>query len=247
MNENIIDYGNWTVPSGWNELTLKQFQDIEQYYSDKEKKVDVREVLHLLTDHSIDEIGQLPIEFVNKLLERLIWLQEAPKWDDPTNKVEIDGEQYIVNTKEKLKTGEYIAVDTVLKSDKNNYAAILAILCRKEGEIFDSKFENEILQSRIELWEKQPITKKFENEILQSRIELWEKQPITKIMPIMNFFLQCFLILRAPSQMSMEIQEAINLIRKDIETSVKNGEHSKHFMKSVMKKLKKLEKCTKSI
>lgn len=226
MNENIIDYGNWTVPSGWNELTLKQFQDIEQYYSDKENKVDVREVLHLLTDHSIDEIGQLPIEFVNKLLERLIWLQEAPKWDDPTNKVEIDGEQYIVNTKEKLKTGEYIAVDTVLKSDKNNYAAILAILCRKEGEIFDSKFENEILQSRI---------------------ELWEKQPITKIMPIMNFFLQCFLILRAPSQMSMEIQEAINLIRKDIETSVKNGEHSKHFMKSVMKKLKKLEKCTKSI
>ena len=226
MNENIIDYGNWTVPSGWNELTLKQFQDIEQYYSGKEKKVDVREVLHLLTDHSIDEIGQLPIEFVNKLLERLIWLQEAPKWDDPTNKVEIDGEQYVVNVKEKLKTGEYIAVDTVLKSDKNNYAAILAILCRKEGEIFDSKFENEILQSRI---------------------ELWEKQPITKIMPIMNFFLQCFLILRAPSQMSMEIQEAINLIRKDIETSVKNGEHSKHFMKSVMKKLKKLEKSIKSI
>ena len=226
MNENIIDYGNWTVPSGWNELTLKQFQDIEQYYSDKENKVDVREVLHLLTDHSIDEIGQLPIEFVNKLLERLIWLQEAPKWDDPTNKAEIDGEQYVVNVKEKLKTGEYIAVDTVLKSDKNNYAAILAILCRKEGEIFDSKFENEILQSRI---------------------ELWEKQPITKIMPIMNFFLQCFLILRAPSQMSMEIQEAINLIRKDIETSVKNGEHSKHFMKSVMKKLKKLEKSIKSI
>ena len=221
-----IDFGSVTVPESWNELTLKQFQDIEQYYSDKENKVDVREVLHLLTDHSIDEIGQLPIEFVNKLLERLIWLQEAPKWDDPTNKVEIDGEQYIVNTKEKLKTGEYIAVDTVLKSDKNNYAAILAILCRKEGEIFDSKFENEILQSRI---------------------ELWEKQPITKIMPIMNFFLQCFLILRAPSQMSMEIQEAISHIRKDIETSVKNGEHSKHFMKSVMKKLKKLEKCTKSI
>lgn len=221
-----IDYGNWTVPESWNELTLKMFSDIEQYYSDKEKKVDVREVLHLLTDHSIDEIGQLPIEFVNKLLERLIWLQEAPKWDDPTNKVEIDGEQYVVNVKEKLKTGEYIAVDTVLKSDKNNYAAILAILCRKEGEIFDSKFENEILQSRI---------------------ELWEKQPITKIMPIMNFFLQCFLILRAPSQMSMEIQEAISHIRKDIETSVKNGEHSKHFMKSVMKKLKKLEKCTKSI
>lgn len=224
--KDVIDYGSWHCPSSWNELTLKQFQDIEQYYSDKEKKVDVREVLHLLTDHSIDEIGQLPIEFVNKLLERLIWLQEAPKWDDPTNKVEIDGEQYIVNVKEKLKTGEYIAVDTVIKSDKNNYAAILAILCRKEGEIFDSKFENEILQSRI---------------------ELWEKQPITKIMPIMNFFLQCFLISRAPSQMSMEIQEAINLIRKDTETSVKNGEHSKHFMKSVMKKLKKLEKSIKSI
>ena len=226
MNENIIDYGNWNVPSSWNELTLKQFQDIEQYYSDKEKKVDVREVLHLLTDHSIDEIGQLPIEFVNKLLERLIWLQEAPKWDDPTNKVEIDGEQYIVNVKEKLKTGEYIAVDTVLKSDKNNYAAILAILCRKEGEIFDSKFENEVLGDRI---------------------QMWEKVGVTKVMPIISFFFELWLVSQKNTQLYSMVEEAISLTRQDIESSHKDGALSKRSMKSAMKKLKKLEKSIKSI
>ena len=43
-NENVIDFGKWTTPKSWDELTLKQFQEIEKYYSDKDKKFDVREV-----------------------------------------------------------------------------------------------------------------------------------------------------------------------------------------------------------
>ena len=224
MNENIIDYGSWYCPSSWNELTLKQFQDIEQYYSDKEKKVDVREVLHLLTDHSIDEIGQLPIEFVNKLLERLIWLQEAPKWDDPTNKVEIDGEIYQVNFQEKLKFGEYAAVSMAIKGDKHNYAAMMAILCRKEGEKYDLKFENETLPSRI---------------------QFWENQPITKVMPIVSFFLTLWLMLRVPTQLYSEVEEELNNIQQLIENSEKLGRIKKLSMKWQMKKLRKSLKSMK--
>ena len=160
-NENVIDLGKWTTPKSWDELTLKQFQAIEEYYSDKDKNFDVREVLELFTDHSKEEISQLPIDFVDKLLNELTWLHESPKWGEPTNKIELDGEKYQVNVQEKLKTGEYIAVDTVLKSDKHNYAAIMAILCRKEGELFDSKFENEILDGRIKLFEQQPMVHIF--------------------------------------------------------------------------------------
>ena len=29
-NENVIDFGSWTVPTSWDELTLKQFQEIEK-------------------------------------------------------------------------------------------------------------------------------------------------------------------------------------------------------------------------
>lgn len=69
-----IDYGKWTIPNGWNELTLKQYQEIERYYSNKDKKFDVRDVLELFTDHSRDDIDQLPIEFVERILGNLNWL-----------------------------------------------------------------------------------------------------------------------------------------------------------------------------
>lgn len=225
-NENVIDLGKWTTPKSWDELTLKQFQEIEKYYSDKDKKFDVREVLELFTDHSKEEISQLPIDFVDKLLNELTWLHESPKWDEPTNNIELDGEKYIVNVQEKLKTGEYIAVDTVLKSDKHNYAAILAILCRKEGELFDSKFENEVLGDRI---------------------KMWEKVGVTKVMPIVSFFFELWLVSQKSSQLYSMVEEAISLTRKDIENSHKDGALSKRSMKSAMKKLKKLEQSIKSI
>lgn len=225
-NENVIDLGKWTTPKSWDELTLKQFQAIEEYYSDKEKKFDVREVLELFTDHSKEEISQLPIDFVDKLLNELTWLHESPKWGEPTNKIELDGEKYQVNVQEKLKTGEYIAVDTVLKSDKHNYAAIMAILCRKEGELFDSKFENEVLGDRI---------------------QMWEKVGVTKVMPIISFFFELWLVSQKNTQLYSMVEEAISLTRQDIENSHKDGALSKRSMKSAMKKLKKLEKSIKSI
>ena len=41
--------------------------------------------------------------------------------------------------------------------------------------------------------------------------------------------------------------EAIDLMRRDIENSVESGELSKRSMKSVMRKLRKLEKSINSI
>ena len=221
-----IDYGKWTVAKSWNELSLKQFQEIEKYYSEKDKKFDVRDVLELFTDHSRDEIDQLPIEFVERILGSLNWLYESPDWGEPKNYTEINGEKYIVNIQDKLKVGEFVAVDTAMKADRHNYAAILAILCRKEGELYDSKFENEVLTNRI---------------------EMWENVPVTKVMPIISFFMQCFMILQMPSQLSLEVREAINHTRNNIETLHQDGDLTKRSMKSAMKKLKKLEKSISSI
>ena len=224
--EDVIDLGKWTTPRSWDELTLKQFQEIERYYSDKDKKFDVREVLELFTDHSKDEIGQLPIEFVDKLLNELIWLKDTPKWDNPTNKVEINGEIYQVNTQEKLKTGEYIAVDTIIRSDKYDYASILAVLCRKKDEIFDLKFENEELEKRI---------------------KMWEEVPVVKVMPIVNFFFECWLASQKNTQLYSMVEELISLTRSNLENSHKDGVLSKRSMKSLERKLRKLEKSIKSI
>lgn len=227
MNEkNLIDYGKYIIPKSWDELTLKTFSKIEEYYSDKDKNVDIRDVLSILCNKTQDEINALPSEFTEKILENLAWLGDKPRDYKPSNKVEINGEIYQVNTQNKLKTGEYIAVDTILKNDKHNYAAIMAILCRKEGEKYDSYYENEVLPSRI---------------------EMWEGVSVMKVLPIISFFLTCWVTLNLNSQLYGKVEEAINLTQKRIETLRKNGEISKLSTILLKRKLKKLRKSMKSI
>ena len=223
------DFGEWKVPQSWDDLTLGKFQELERLYDgddDKERKFDVRDVLDLMTDRTKDEINQLPIEFTDMLLRKMYWLHEQPDFGKPSNKVTIDGVQYTVHNENEMKFGEYVALDTALKGDKHNYAAMLAILCRKEGEIFDAKFENEILPSRI---------------------EFWKNVSVMKVMPIVSFFLELSSMSLQVSQLSLEIQEGINHILKHIETSKQNGVFSALYTKWQVRKLKKLQKSIKNI
>ena len=222
------DFGEWKVPSSWDDLTLGKFQELERLYDgdEKERKFDVRDVLDLMTDRTKDEINELPIEFTDMLLRKMYWLHEQPDFGKPSNKVIIDGVQYTVHNENEMKFGEYVALDTALKGDKHNYAAMLAILCRKEGEIFDAKFENEILPSRI---------------------EFWKNVSVMKVMPIVSFFLELSSMSLQVSQLSSEIQEGINHILKHIETSKRNGVFSALYTKWQVRKLKKLQKSIKNI
>ena len=221
------DFGEWKVPQSWDDLTLGKFQELERLYDgDEERKFDVRDVLDLMTDRTKDEINELPIEFTDSLLRKMYWLHEQPDFGKPSNKVIIDGVQYTVHNENEMKFGEYVALDTAMKGDKHNYAAMLAILCRKEGEIFDAKFENEILPSRI---------------------EFWKNVSVMKVMPIVSFFLELSSMSLQVSQLSSEIQEGINHILKHIETSKRNGVFSALYTKWQVRKLKKLQKSIKNI
>ena len=222
------DFGEWKVPQSWDDLTLGKFQELEKLYDgdENERKFDVRDVLDLMTDRTKDEINELPIEFTDSLLRKMYWLHEQPDFGKPSNKVIIDGVQYTVHNENEMKFGEYVALDTALKGDKHNYAAMLAILCRKEGEIFDAKFENEILPSRI---------------------EFWKNVSVMKVMPIVSSFLELSSMSLQVSQLSLEIQEGINHILKHIETSKQNGVFSALYTKWQVRKLKKLQKSIKNI
>ena len=223
------DFGESKVPQSWDDLTLGKFQELERFYDgdeENERKFDVRDVLDLMTDRTKDEINELPIEFTDKLLRKMYWLHEQPQFGKPSNKITVDGVQYTVHNEQEMKFGEYVALDTALKGDKHNYAAMLAILCRKEGEIFDSKFENETLPSRI---------------------EFWKNVSVMKVMPIVSFFLELSSMSLQVSQLSLEIQEGINHILKHIETSKQNGVFSALFTKWQTRKLRKLQKSIKNI
>lgn len=219
----IIDLGVWNLPKSWDDVTLAKFSNLQRIKGEGEAQI--YDLLQALCDKTKDEVMQLPIEFVEKMLNRMDFIYTTPKIAAPTNKIEIDGQVYQVNYLEKLKAGEYISFDTVIKSDQYNYAAMLAILCRKPDEIYDSKFEAE----------------KFED-----REKMFGNQPITKILPIINFFLNLYMVSKMPSHLYSQVEEAINLTRQDIENSPNLGRSRKFFLKWRMKKLQKLLKSSRN-
>lgn len=221
--KDIIDLGNITVPTKWEEVTLKQFSEIERYYDGKDKDFDVREVLHIFCGRSIDEINSMPIDFVNLIMDKLMFLQERPKDCEPSNRIKIKGEVYQINVMEKLKTGEYVAIDTILKNDRHNYATLLAVLCRKEGEIYDSKFEAEVLDGRI---------------------KMFEGIAVTDVFPIISFFLSLWVVLETHSHLYSEVEEGINHIVNQLETSPRIGVFRRLLWTWRMTRLKRLLKST---
>ena len=218
MIENNIDLGEWKVPESWDEITLKQFEDIERYYSDEEKEFDVREVLHILCNKTVDEVNALPMQFTEKILEKLSFVQEKMPAVEPTNKIVIDNVKYQINYMEKLKTGEFVATDGIIHSDKFNYAAILAVLCRKPNEVYDSKFEAEMLDARI---------------------KMFEQQPITKVKAVVDFFINCYIVSETVSQLYSKVEDELNRIQQNIDSSPKIGAFRKRYLKWRMKKLRK--------
>lgn len=225
-NEEIIkDFGSWNVPTKWEDISLKLYQEIERYYEGKDEKFDVRDVLNILTGKGEDEINALPAEFLDTILTHLIFLTTTPEVGEPTNKIVIDGEEYSINIMEKLKLGEYVAIDNVIKADKHDYASILAILCRKKDEIYDSKFEAEVFDKRK---------------------EMYEKQPVMNILPIISFFLDLYIMSERFSHLYSLVEEGINLIQQNIKNSEKIGVFKKLSLNSQMKKLKKSLKSIKS-
>ena len=218
--DNVIDFGSINLPTKWEELSLKQFQEIEKYYSEHEGEFKITDIIHIMCGKSVDEINAMPLEFLDIICDKLSFMTTPMENAVPTKEVEVNGEKYVIHTEEQLKVGEYVAADTILKNDSHNYAALMAILCRKEGEVYDSKFENEEMMKRV---------------------EMWEKVPVMKVMGIISFFLTCYTLSVTPTLLSSEVEEEINRIRKRIEISVQNGETSRRSMKSAMKKLDRLQ------
>ena len=219
-----IEYGEIHVPTSWDELTLKKYQEIERYYDDKEKQFDVRDIIHILIDKDMDFINSLPMEFLEIIYNKAAFLMEEPPEVEKTNRIVIDGEEYVINVMEKLKLGEYVAADMVIKNDRHDYASILAILCRKKGEVFDSKFEAELFEERK---------------------KMFEQQPVLRIFGITAFFLDLYTLSEIPSQLCMKVDEGLSHIANQLKNSTKIGGFKKLYMTWRIRKLRKSLKSIK--
>lgn len=218
VDENIIDFGSWNVPTDWTQVSLKTYQELERYYANTEKQFDLREVLHIFTNRTIDEINEMPMEFIDKIMEEMSFLTEKFKEQEPSNKIEIDGVTYMVNTFERMKTGEYVALDMALKNDKYDYSSMLAIICRKEGEKYDSRYESEEFEKRK---------------------AMFEGVSIVKIMPIVNFFLRLWFVRSRHSQLFSVVEEGLDHIQQSINSSQEIGVFRRLYLNWRMRNLRK--------
>lgn len=208
-------------PLSWDEITLKQYQDIETLY-DKNENTSLLDILGIISDKTAKELKTLPFDvFEETIMPQLAFLNEKPEEKEPTNKIVIKGETYFVNFMEKMKTGEFIDSQMVLQNDKHNYSMLLAILCRKEGEIYDDDFIANVLNDRV---------------------KMYEQQPITNILPIVAFFLQLWTQLNLPSLLSFKIEETIDLTLQDLQDLEKNGHGKALYTMYAKRKLRKLKK-----
>jgi len=225
-----IDFQEWNVPTSWKQMNLRQYQDIQRLYSNKDEegkpKVDIRDILAIAANKSRDEVNELPLVFLEALLEKLSFLQEQPTFGKPRNYVTIGGKTYSINTFERMKTGEYISLDNILKNDKYDYSSVLAVLCRRDGERYDSKFEAE----------------KFDE-----RRKMYEGMSVEELFPLVGFFLKLFTLRNQHFLLYSLAEEELNRIQTSIDNSQEIGAFRRYSLNSQIKNLRKSLESNKSI
>ena len=219
--EFVRDYGQWIVPESWNDITLKQMQEINKITKQGED-FNMYDCLYILCNKTKEEVEALPVPFFEEICNRMIFLKTSLPDVEPKPYVEIDGQRYQVNIINDLTVGEYEAIDTVLRTDEDNLATMLAVLCRKPDEKFD---------------------KTFQDKTFDERIKMFENTNILTVLPVITFFLQCWMILNQVSTLSSEVRENIEAIINDIQSSTKSGAFFPLLSKKrkVLKQLKKLK------
>ena len=221
-----MDFGKINIPTKWEDITLKQFQELMKIYEQEDK--DILDILALFSGRDKKELKQMPKEFIDTMLVHLQFMNTTLEVE-PKSSIEIQGETYKINYTEKLKFGEFVDVEGLIKDDKYNYAALLGMLCRKDKEIYDDDF----------------IADK-----LDDRIKMFEELSIDKALQLINFFLKLKLRSIAYTQKSLALQEGKALAESLVQSTrdlVKDGAGNIFDSIYVKRELKRLEKSLRCI
>lgn len=213
------DFGEWTVPESWDDITLGQLIELDAL---NESVPSLTKVVSVLTGKPLDIVEQLPLQFTNAILSRMEFIKERPEIE-PSVSCEIGGERYSVNVVEDMKLGEFVAVETVLSADKDDVAGVLAVVCRKGGEVYDTEFENKVVEERK---------------------KMFLDAPCTKVLGVIGFFLLRYSLLNQSSLRYSQMKEqALNLTQTCIDDLANNtvgiGYLSRSRARSKLKRLKK--------
>lgn len=186
IKEEIVkDFGEVTIPEKWEEVTLKQYQELQRLVeanADKEDKgIDKYEILSIFIGKTVKEIKEMPITFVDKLMSRLTFLNEPPKFE-PKNELKINQKRYKINYENEMSVGEYEAVMTIINADRFNLAALLAVLCREVvSETYDAMTKKTYVLT-------EQFSSFFSNVKFDERVKLFENMKLVEALPLITFF-----------------------------------------------------------
>lgn len=205
--ETVYDFGNITVPTKWDEVTLQMLSDylalskekedaLEKDKAQSEKdKTDMpnekdekynltdKDLLRIFTNFDMEKYDVLPVELYNSIMSNFSFvLEDMPQWK-PSNHLSYNGMEFVINTMEALKVKEYEDAEMIVRNNIYDYPSLLAVLCRK---VTGTKTDNVTGLS----WEiNEEYNSEFANKIFDARREMFAKMPITKAMPLISFFL----------------------------------------------------------
>lgn len=209
------DYGEWTLPRSWEEVTLSQLLALEGVTSPIK-------IISVLSGRGEDEVAALPVQFADAIVSELGWLASPPEVE-PSAQCVINGETYRVNVSENLSLGEFVAVQSVRQADPNDIATVLAIVCRQAGEAYDIDFEN--------------------GKVAERR-EMFLSAPCTEALKVVGFFLTLWSLSEGCSPRCSQMkEEALNLTRENIETLRKGTDGIGSWSRRrAIRRLQRLEK-----
>lgn len=227
---------NINVPTSWEEVTLKQFTDYIQKLEELKKEDEeldksklVFESITSFSNLTKEDLAQFPIDVVELIVEKMDFLTKPLPTYEPKNIIVINDEEYKINFLEKLKLQEYLDANQVLEKDKNNYALLLTILCRKNGEVYDDDFIANTLEERQ---------------------KMFEGLSVSKVMPVVNFFLNYLKIYKTSILLSTLAdqgkEEIINFV-KSMQKSLNSKAYTLRFSPVLAFRLQNLLRCAKHI
>lgn len=205
--ETAYDFGQITVPTKWEEVTLQMLSDYLALSKEKEEALEKdkaqaekdktempnekdekynltdKDLLRIFTNFDMEKYDVLPVELYNSIMSNFSFvLEDMPQWK-PSNHLSYNGMEFVINTMEALKVKEYEDAEMIVRNNIYDYPSLLAVLCRK---VTGTKTDNVTGLS----WEvNEEYNSEFANKIFDARREMFAKMPITKAMPLISFFL----------------------------------------------------------
>lgn len=134
-----LDNTTYFLPESWKEVTLEQFQRYHATQKDTNlgQLEKAGKILSIFSEVSLPQVEEAGAELMFRLFERLDFLKQEVT-SEPVAHFSFNGATYYVHSLEKF--GELAAYDRVVGHFKGDMIAasgyVLAILCRKRGEVF---------------------------------------------------------------------------------------------------------------